>query len=326
MTLQKQKMLPLTAIAVIAASLTIGTAYAAIVVTNDEFFSFGKKYWGEKPFNNSYSGDQSFFCRTTGGSAQASCTGGLIDGRTNYVKHSTKLAANDGKSAWSSAIQGTTPWGYVDTTNGGASNHNTKFPRIAIDDYELDIQYAWFKDTDGSQFADSYPSGSATNGVVHGALLTDLWFKHKSDPDVVLVIDFAWANVENENGDWVKEVKTIGGSYSTRKVTENPNDPGQCIYHYNVVLDNNQNNNTWRAKTSAIKTYISAAFGHTYTDESGGVCGTQLPNRSSTTEINNNYDLVDIETGVEVFVDSQASQNWGTLIGAYSKSKLTDTT
>jgi len=298
---------------------TITAAYAAIVVTNDDFYTTGKKYWGEKPNNNSYSGTKSFFCRNTSGGLNSGCTS-LIDTRTNYVRHTTQLSANTGATAWQSALQGTDPWGFADNTSGGASIHNTNFPRVAVDDYKLSTQYAWFK---AAQFADSVPSGLATNGAVDARLLTDLWFKHKTNSNVLVVIDFSWTDVTNQNGAWIKDPKTIGQPYSPIHVSRNPNNQNQCIYHYNVVADTNQNENVWRQATRNIKSDIQSALTSTYADYTSGFCSTTVPGGTSS---GTNFDLVDIETGIEVEVASQAIQNWGTLVGAYSQSKLEDTT
>jgi len=302
-----QKGLMLFAIlAIIASVYVMHSAYAVTQQTNDSFFSCGKKYNGDKSYNNTYTGTKSLYGRNT------SCVAvnpGLIDGRTNYVLHTTASATNS-KVGWQASIQGTDPWGTSDT-GGGALNHNSNFPVAANKNFVLQTQYVWITD------ATSVPSALATNGAVTANLLTDLWFKDTTaGSDNVLVIDFASENVKNQNGAWVNRAETIGTGYSSPHYEKVGT---QCRYHYSMVLDNGQAANQWRQTISRnISGDISSAFSATYTNTgTGGTCPSS-PAHGITA-----YNTVDIETGVEVFIGTIQVQNYGTMKGAFSLVNLT---
>lgn len=329
MTKNKHQVLAISAIVAIFFGLSMLPAYAVTTITNDQWYSFGQKYWGHKGDGyNDYSGTlgKYYFCRDNNGNAKAGCPT-LIDTRTNYVR----LAANMNSSvtsAFETTIEGCV-FGYCDNPNGGAANTNYGtgkiFPRSPIAptgfDYYLDSQYAWFDDT---QFSDSKPNSGASNHSINSTLLTDLWFQDtvSGNTNNYLVIDFYDANLWNENGHW-KEMSQATGGVAGHPFVDYPN--SHCVYHYSDVIDNQPNTivNTWRqAPTTDIAPIVTSAFHYTtYSDLSGGHCTTSVPNSSGTT-YGTNWNMVDQETGVEVFDSSTGTSKTGTIVGAFSESLL----
>ncbi|MGI0088550.1 MAG: hypothetical protein ACREBI_11430 [Nitrosotalea sp.] len=323
MTRKKHLILTIPAIAVLALSMSMLPVYATTLIVNDQYYSTGQKYWGNKISpDNGYSGTlgKYYYCRDNNGNAKTGCPT-LIDTRTNYVREVTQMAGNK-KLSYETTIQGTDPWGNSDT-GGGAANHNSNFPRSPTapsgSNYQLTAQYAWF---DSTGFSDSVPSALATNGAVKATLLTDLWFKDTSHTTNFLVIDFALANLQNNNGQWNEQSETIGQGYSSPFVDQDASN--NCVYHYSVVVDNNINGiqDTWRqAPTRTINGDIANAFSSstTYSNTGHTSCTTTIPDGSTYTT---NWQMVDLETGVEVYTSTGQVQNYGTIVGAFSQSAL----
>jgi hypothetical protein len=296
-------------------------------VTNDRYFDFGFKYWGDKNGNtNAYPYTQAFYCQTTGGDTKSSCTAGLIDGRVNYVKHTLKIEGGD-DLGYQLSLQGCDPFGQVD---GGTSYvpppecsnklnalvHNYKFPRAPKAptgyDYVMNAQFAWFDDSAGSPFPVSRPSWSGAD--VTANLLTDLWFKHKTQSSA-LVIDFGWASLINNNGHWTRDTIPVGDGWD---IAWYEYSQGKCLYHISIMLDNFSVPNTWREPgTTNIAPYIESAFTETYTPRgSVGSCTATVPNGST---YNTNWQLIDIEVGEEMYPNNGAgSGKHGTIVDAYS--------
>lgn len=303
-----------------SATTTMQQAWALTDIVNDQWFSFGKKYWGDKNGGtNGYTGTlgQAFYCRNNDGTVKAGCSGGLIDSRTNFVRHALKLNPSS-SLAYQTSLQGCDPWAQCDTSLGAAV-HNTNFPRSPVapsgNSYYLFQQFAWFTN---SFYSESKP-GSSTADVTAN-LLTNLWFKDKlSTTDTVVVIDFGWASLKNNNGVWQRQSIAPGNGWDIAWY-ENVN--GQCRYHKSIMLDNNSAANTWR-DTGAINisSYIANVFSTSYTLRGSNPNGTCSSTIAGSSNYAANYDLVDIETGVEMYPNNGASSSkYGTIVAAYSRS------
>lgn len=298
-----------------AAVVGIFVAYFLIgqsttLVTNDQWFTYGHNYWGNKNHQNSYDGIVSFYCKNNAGEVDQSCADGLLDGRTNYVIHTT-TKSGDVQMAWQASIQGTDPWGTSDVGTG-AKTRNAHFDTLYADkDYQLQVQYAWFDDSVSS------PSPQAANGTISANLLTDLWFRNQQGgrTNNLVVLDFALANLVNENGRWVLVENTIDQPYSPPYREWLGTD---CIYHYSVVVDNNQQANEWRqTELRNIGPDIEKAFSASYADlGKAGDCPISPPDGRDS------YRLLDIETGAEVFSFETGEEYYGTIKGAFSLSLL----
>src|SRR5688572_15714247 len=104
-----------------SAVTTIEQAWAVTTIyTNDSFFDYGwstannAKYWGHKE-NNDYSAtgtlERAFYCQDQNSNTKAACTGGLMDGRVNFVRHTLQKLTVASETMWQLSFQGTTPFG-----------------------------------------------------------------------------------------------------------------------------------------------------------------------------------------------------------------------
>lgn len=328
-----------TTIVATVLSLTSIPAFAVTWLTNDSFFDYGDDvesengavYWGDKA-DNAYTGTlgKVFYCQNASSNTKQACINGLIDGRTNFVRFAVKEPANDADSSpnyeYQVSMQGEDPFGWTDNVEGGATNHNINFPRSPIapagTSYKLNAQFAWF--TSSPYYSESKPSSTATNGAVNAQLVTDVWFKDKiTGTNSKMVIDFSWAFLENYNGQWrLKPGVDPGEQYGTPfRQDLDPTSAADCVYHYNVVLDNFSVPNGWRQPPlTTISGYIANAFSATYANfGQAGNCPSTIYGASNYVA---NYNMVDIESGIEVFTSTASSSNYGTLVGAYSFSNL----
>lgn len=285
----------------------------AVSYDADYYYNCGQYNWGIKTAYT-YSGSTSLFGHKTNCSAQAGAipgtySNGSPDTRTNYVELESVLdSAQLPYQAWESSIQGCDPFGNCDTTGGATVGTRYSIPGSDTN-LALQTQFVWLQN---STNVPNY-SGSYAN------LLTDFWLKPTSGSSDLLVLDFASANLGYSSGNWALKSETVGGHYSGNVVTgTSPN----CTYHYNVVIDNNSAPNTWRQTNlyTSISANVTGAAAATYTQSNGSNCATTLP---STENLNSDWDVVDIESGVEVGDSNSDSGVLGTETGAYSQTYVT---
>jgi hypothetical protein len=285
-------------------------------ITYDPGFGCSNKYWGTKNYQNGNELNPAFGrnndCNDNPNEPSLPDESGI----KNYIKVMAETGETTQESiAWQAAIQGTDPWGYDSKNNGGALNHNDRFQLSPDLDYDLKVQYLWFDDST------SRPQNANDN--LKASLLVDLWFADTASPRTtdglyknVLVIDLAFANLENDGGKWRQDTYLWEGVQYFRPYAEKNNDNGQTIYYYNIVLDTDgKNPMVWYAPSSqynkSIKEIINDAFSYSYKS---------LNNEKIDTPIKSNYKLVDVEMGAEVWNDVGAR---GTIVAAFSECKLT---
>ena len=309
MTSNKKVFVPL--LAVLRLTLTIGTAYA-ITDTEDKNHLCGNNYWGEREYQNDFSGDDVVFGKTWQCNNLAS-----FEGRYNTAKITTEMTGNPSQYdiAYSAAYQGTTPWDKNADQDGGAVNDNTAFPLDSdpSSDYNLKTQWVWTQTG----------SPNSSNDSIYANFLTNLWFTNDvtgTNPDkYFVVIDFLYDQLEEDgtSGDWKQ--RTVwdtewwipGTQYYDIFCNEDPD--GNFIYHCNVVLDNSGTSaGTWNEYTGNIDSYIDDAFSESY-DQTNG-CNDSTPGNRG------DFDLVDQESGIEL--QAQESGATGKVIGGYSFSEL----
>lgn len=322
-----------------SAITTIENAWAVTTVTNDSFFDYGSstpnnaKYWAHKE-NNDYPADgtleRAFYCQDQNSNTKAACSGGLIDGRVNFVRHTLQKLTTSATTKWQLSFQGTTPFGEVDTSNG-ASIHNGNFPLPAVppssQHYRLASQFIWFDANSGSPYPISKPT--ATSSSVVANVLSNMWFKDTMPTtNSIVVIDWGWASLKNTNGQWTRQSIPTGCTSTTPTGCgwdiawyERIGTDG-CRYHKSIMLDNNSAANTWRAtSTIDIQPLIANVFATTYQfrdtvdgESTPGVCSSTIAGSSS---YGTNYQIVDYEVGSEMF-----NTGAGSLVSAHSLSRL----
>jgi hypothetical protein len=285
-------------------------------ITHDPGFGCSNKYWGIKNYQNQNERDPAFGKNNDCNDNPNEPSIPEESGIKNYIKVMAETEKTTQESiAWQAAIQGIDPWGYDSKNNGGALNNNDGFQLSPDLDYQLKVQYLWFDDNT------SRPQNANDN--LKASLLVDLWFADTASPRItdglyknVLVIDLAFANLENDGGKWRQDSYLWEGVQYFRPYAEKNKDNGQTIYYYNIVLDiDGKNPMVWYAPSSqyskSIKEIINDAFSYSYKS---------LNNEKIDTPIKSDYKLVDVEIGAEVWNDIGAR---GTIVAAFSECKLT---
>lgn len=305
------------ALAILVSGSSMPLVYAS-GVTADPGFGCGNRQWGVTNYHNDETNQASF------GKAW-DCIGNLTayKSRQNVVKLHTAVTSTHTAPwiSWQAAIEGCSPWGTCDT--GGAGHpevtipshyHNSIFDRpnsLATQNLSLHGQWVWSND--------ARPASSSSNVEAH--YLTDIWLVHKTNNKRV-VIDFMWTKLVNSGGFWAQQTNifdvdpvAIGTQYSP--LTCEKDGSGLDTYHYNVVLDSTTHNpDTWADKTANISAYITDAISRTYSNSGQGPnCSSNTPGGSKS-----NYDLVDIESGIELQVNNSIST--GAVTGGYSMTDL----
>lgn len=306
MTFANKKLLvPILAVLVI--SMSVGTAYA-LTVTQDKGMGCGSKNWGEREYDNTYTGIDHSFGKNT------SCNNVFsFEGRYNTAVMTTALTGNTAVDdiAWQAIYQGTNPWGENADTDGGATYDNSAFPLDSdqSSDYQLKTQWVWTQDK----------SPNSSDKSIYANYLTNLWFvwDKEGDHDYFLVIDFLWDQLEEDGdtGNWkqrtVSDQDTMPGTQYFDIFCEKID--GDTVYHYNVVLDNTSTTaGTWNEKTANVESVIADAFSYSYDRLDG--CTDSTPGSRS------NFEIVDQESGIEL--QAQQPGATGTMKGAYSFSEL----
>lgn len=296
----------------------------AVLTDQDPFYSCGSFNWGIKTFDTA-SGSSHLFGRNTGCSAVAgpipgTFSNGSPDTRTNYVELKTILnSAQLPNQAWESSIQGCDPFGNYDggsapagcTLSGGASVHTSYSISGSDTNLALQTQFVWLRNS----------TNVPNDPNAYSNLLTDFWLTPTSGSRDRLVLDFASANLVASAGNWALKPETVGLPYSGNVVTGTTTT--NCIYHHSVVIDNTSAANTWRETPvySSISSDIGTATGGSYTQVNGSNCPTTLPSGET---LNSQWNIVDIESGVEVGTSSASyTGTVGTETGAFSKTSLT---
>jgi hypothetical protein len=287
-------------------------------ITYDPGFGCGNKYWGVKNYNNDNNLNPAFGKNNNCDSNLDQPNIPTKNGIKNYMKMMAKTKFITTQSdAWQAAIQGADPWGYDDKYHGGALNHNDRFQLSPDLNYQLKVGYLWFDDNISKPQTD--------NDNVKASLLVDLWLVDTASPRTssglyknVLVIDLAFANLENKGEKWRQDSYLWEGGQYYQPFAEKNKDNGQTIYYYNIVLDTDAKNPmTWYAPSSqyskTIKEIINDAFTYNYKLRNGD--NADIP-------IKANYKLVDIEAGGEIWNDIGSQ---GTIVFAFSECKLTYT-
>jgi len=296
-------------------------------VTFDPGFGCGNKYWGIKNYQNKISENASLpiFGRLPGDctdNTEAPSIPESGEGIRSYAKLHAETASPSNQSiAWQAAFQGADPWGFNATNDGQALTNNNLFPLSAQLNYSLDVSYLWL---DGGN---SRPHGTHDN--LKGNILVDLWFAENhnnysssNDPSQpsssMLVIDLALANLENVDGRWRQDPYLWEGVQYYKPFAQRE-DNGQLVYYYNIVLDiDAKNPGVWHQLLptqypKSLDQIIYDAFSYNYTFNDG----THAPSVDR-----QNFNLVDIEAGAEVWNDIEAS---GELTASFSGCYLTYT-
>jgi len=284
-------------------------------ITYDPGFGCGNKYWGIKNYQNA-DNSKYVFGRNTNCNDNPDATA-IPDknGIKNYVKLISKTQLNTTSSiAWQATMQGITPWGHEAQRDGGALNDNNRFQLSPDLNYQLNVQYLWFDD--------EVSRPQSENDNVKANILVDLWFADTQSQRTdggqyknVLVIDLAFANLENKGGKWRQDSYLWEGTQYYRPFAERNRENGQVTYFYSSVLDTDgKNPMVWYSPSSqytkTLKDIINDAFTYNY----------KLQGENTTsTPVKSNYKLVDLEAGAEV---SNAVNAKGTLVIALSECKL----
>jgi hypothetical protein len=305
-------------------------AEARSTVTFDPGFGCGNKYWGIKNYQNKVSENTSapIFGRLSGDctdNTEAPTIPDSSGGIRNYARlHAETSNSLDQSIAWQAAFQGVDPWGLNATRDGQALASNNLFPLSSELNYSLDVSYLWIDDDN------SRPHGTYDN--LKASILVDLWFAENynteddysssndagQQPGNLLVIDLALANLENVNGRWRQDPYLWEGSQYYEPFAQK-GDNGQIVYFYNIVIDTEgRNPGVWyhllpTQYPKSLDQIISDAFSYSYTFHDG----TYAPNI-----MRQNFNLVDIEAGAEVWSDIGAS---GELTAGFSICNLTYT-
>lgn len=285
-------------------------AAAIFDVAIDYGIGCGHGYWGVKNYQN----DNGFHDDFKFGKLK-DCTDNPAEaswfGRDNYVKlavHNDGAKAED--IAWQAIIQGNDPW---NCPNCAADNfppqnsYTDNFPHDATKNYNLRVQWLWTNDLK--------PEASAGADNLRAYMLTNLWFKSPNTNRIV-VIDFLWDALSNNNGNWQQKSFIDNDLFATGTQyydTFCRFDGTYHVYHYNVVLDNEARSaNTWYEKVVNINTYIDDAFGSHYAQTDG--CSSNDPGARSFNEV------LDIETGAEIW--NRYASDYASFRGGYSFSEL----
>ena len=299
-------------------------------VTFDPGFGCGNKYWGIKNYQNKISENASLpiFGRLSDDctdNTEAPTIPESSEGIRSYARVHAETADPSNESiAWQAAFQGADPWGFNATRDGQALANNNLFPLSAQLNYSLDVSYLWL-DGDNSR-----PHGTYDN--LKGNILVDLWFAENNNnnnnysssndpsqqPNSVLVIDLAVANLENVDGRWRQDPFLWEGVQYYKPFAQRE-DNGQLVYYYNIVLDiDGKNPRVWYDLSptqypKSLDQIISDAFSYNYTFNDG----THAPGI-----MRQNFNLVDIEAGAEVWNDVGGS---GELTASFSVLNVTYT-
>jgi hypothetical protein len=309
-------------------------AEARSTVTFDPGFGCGNKYWGIKNYQNKVSENTSavppIFGRLSGDCTDNTAAPPIPDtsseGIRNYARlHAETTNSSNESIAWQATFQGVDPWGFNATRDGQALANNNLFPLSAELNYSLDVTYLWINDNN------SRPHGTYDN--LKAGVLVDLWFAENYDDNddysssnnpspqpsnSVLVIDLALANLENVNGRWRQDPYLWEGVQYYEPFAQKL-DNGQLVYYYNVVIDvDGKNPGVWyhllpTKYPKSLDHIISDAFSYDYRFKDG------IPAPSLERQ---NFNLVDIEAGAEVWNDIGAS---GELTAGFSVCNLTYT-
>ena len=301
-------------------------------VTFDPGFGCGNKYWGIKNYQNKVSenGSLPIFGRLSGDctdNTEAPALPESSEGIRSYARlHAETADSSNVSIAWQAAFQGSDPWRFNATRDGQALANNNLFPLSAELNYSLDVSYLWL-DGDNSR-----PHGTYDN--LKGNILVDLWFAENNNnnnknnysssndpsqqPNSVLVIDLAVANLENVDGRWRQDPFLWEGVQYYKPFAQRE-DNGQLVYYYNIVLDvDGKNPRVWYDLSATqypknLDQIISDAFSYNYTFNDG----THAP-----AIMRQNFNLVDIEAGAEVWNDVGGS---GELTASFSVLNVTYT-
>jgi hypothetical protein len=305
-------------------------AEARSTVTFDPGFGCGNKYWGIKNYQNKVSENTStpIFGRLSGDctdNTEAPTIPDSSGGIRNYARlHAETSNSLDQSIAWQAAFQGVDPWGFNATRDGQALANNNLFPLSSELNYSLDVSYLWIDDDN------SRPHGIYDN--LKASILVDLWFAENYNteddysssndagqrPGNLLVIDLALANLENIDGRWRQDPYLWEGSQYYEPFAQK-GDNGRIVYFYNIVIDiEGRNPEVWyhllpTQYPKSLDQIISDAFNYDYKFKDG----TYAPNI-----MRQNFNLVDIEAGAEVWNDIGAS---GELTAGFSICNLTYT-
>jgi hypothetical protein len=309
----------------ISGRLAVATEMMSPRATFDPGFDCGNKYWGIKNYQNEVSVNPSIppFGRLSTDCTDNTDTPAIPENGAETTRSYATLHAETANSnqsvAWQAAFQGTDPWGVKSTRDGQALANNNLFPLSSQLNYTLDVSYLWLGGDN------SRPHG--TNDNVHANILVDLWFAENSnnyssssnvpgqEANNKLVIDLAFANLENVNGTWNQLPYLWEGAQYYKPYAER-GDNGEIVYHYNIVLDiDGKNPGVWyhvlpSQYPKGLNQIISDAFSYGYEFED---------DTSAPTLQKENFNLVDIEAGAEVFNDAGAS---GELTASFSLCNL----
>jgi hypothetical protein len=247
-------------------------------------------------------------------------------GIRSYARlHAETSNSHDQSIAWQAAFQGVDPWGFNATRDGQALANNNWSPLSSQLNYSLDVSYLWLGGDN------SRPHGTYDN--LKASILVDLWFAENynddgyyysssndpsQQPNSVLVIDLALANLENVDGRWRQDPYLWEGVQYYKPFAQKE-DNGLLVYYYNVVLDvDGKNPGVWYDLSptqyhKSLDQIISDAFNYNYTFHDG----TYAPRI-----MRQNFNLVDTEAGAEVWNDIGAS---GELTASFSICNMTYT-
>jgi hypothetical protein len=264
-------------------------------ITQDAFFQQGTKantYWAIRQYDKCTSGKDN--CPAVAWDNKF-----IIDWNTAFelkgdLKRGTTSGTGYAEQSWDSIMQGKTPWGAAanvsscevvrpaTTSTFSTSPGYLYFPKQADKHWYLTATMAWFTDL------------KPTTSTVRARGLIDLWFKHKT-LNQYLVMDLAMINLKKGTGtDWIGETFSVGSSYSSPAVS---NIGTTKVAHWNVVITSNPPSGSWKSTGTAldIDSYVTSAMSNNWHSLDTG--WTNDSNRA-------NWELWDAELGVEIDDDS----------------------
>lgn len=302
---------------VIASGSVISVYGFETEITNDRGIGCGNLHWGIKNFKND-NPDENFFTRDSN-CDEIPANSPYFDRDNVAVLHTEIITPEPNSFRWQAILQGEDPFGN-NATEGGALIDNTNFPYDEIEEnLRLRVQWLW----------SNTETPNSSSDELKARFLTNLWFEHKTatDPKVLIVIDLLVdeLNTDLQTGNWFQfpsenvDNDSPFDNYSIQhcNLIPKPGGNSEQIYHFSVILDDkNRDIGEFREVTRNIKEMISAAISHTLYDQRDG-CSSSKPLGNIT-----DYQLTNIEQGIELNAIPSTANHIGAVEGGYSFSEL----
>ena len=290
-------------------------------ITDDRGIGCGDLHWGIKNFKNDAEGlnyfTRNFECNPIPDNSP------YFENRDNVAVLHTEIVTPESNSfRWQAIMQGEDPFGHLDTDDGNAMTHNSNFPYDEIDEnLRLRVQWVWSDNQ----------TPTSSDDALKARFLTNLWFEHKTatDPRVLIVMDLLVDELitNSGNGNWM-QVDSVNvdpdspfENYSVQHcnlIDKPPGTDDELIYHFSVILNNaTTTKEKFKEQATNIKDMISAAITYGGYDDRGGCENDPQPLGNI-----GDYQLVDIEQGIELNALPSTADDTGAIEGGYSFSEL----